>query len=583
MNAKASHSGGTRTDDAPPPNLPGVAFDPERIVGRVLREFRVEAKLGNGAMGTVFKAYDRAMHRSVALKSLAPDLAQRDPRLTERFEREAMISALLDHPNIVRGLVAFEEDGVRYLAMEYLDGRDLEKWVLERKHLSVGSAVKIALDVARALAHAHTREPRPILHRDIKPANIVITGRGEVKLVDLGVAKIKGEASDLTYVDEGVGTPAYMPPEQRLAVNTDERSDLYALGVTLYRLLTGEKPFTGSAMFEAKEKGEYRSASRLNPDVPEVLDAIIHKLLEPQPSKRYQTAAELVVALEATALASPHLGDVDPGMAKTEKQHIAASSEPRRWRVIVRQLGRDVALVLAVLVVLGVSVYAARAAYRWWVAPSAAVMLAQAVEQMGEGRVDDARASFVQAVQAHPFSGELRRPLDELEHGVVLLFQYERPGQANPVELLWAARGTTLTERDNYRFGVIPGRVCSIYAFQRDARPSVATIFPNRAYTARSNPLPLKQLQWIPDDPGRNGVSWMHLDASVGREQVVFVAVSKPLRDPMAVARQLAQGVDAVGGELAQHLDAFVESGGPAAQPCFSTGRVMEVFQFDHE
>src|SRR6266567_7426089 len=205
-------------------------------------DFHLTKKLGEGGMGTVFKAHQMSMDRDVALKILPRHLAK-DTSYVERFYREARASAKLDHPNIVRGIAVGEDRGYHYFAMEYIDGESSDKVLESQGKLQVGDAVKIALDVARALDHAHSKG---LVHRDIKPDNIMITRQGFVKLADLGLAKAADENQGLTQTGSGFGTPYYMPPEQaRNAKYVDNRSDIYALGATLYHLLTGKVPFTG--------------------------------------------------------------------------------------------------------------------------------------------------------------------------------------------------------------------------------------------------------------------------------------------------------------------------------------------------
>ena len=272
-----------------------------------LGDFRLLKKLGEGGMGTVYKARQVSMDRDVALKVLPKNLAK-DKDFVERFYREARSSAKLDHPNIVRGIAVGEEKGFHYFAMEFVDGDTCEKLLAEQGKLKVGDAVKIAIDIAQALDHAHTKG---MVHRDIKPDNILITRDGTVKLADLGLAKETDENSSLTQTGSGFGTPYYMPPEQaRNAKYVDNRSDIYALGATLYHLLTGKLPFEGETAIEiltAKEEGQHAPARRSNAEIPELLDLVIDKMMARDSKDRYQTAAELIAALEKTNCAADRL------------------------------------------------------------------------------------------------------------------------------------------------------------------------------------------------------------------------------------------------------------------------------------
>jgi serine/threonine-protein kinase len=173
--------------------------------------------------------------------------------------------------------------------MEFIDGESVDKQLERQGQLSVGDSVKLAIDVARALEHAHAKG---MVHRDIKPDNIMVTRAGQTKLADLGLAKATDEDSGLTQTGSGFGTPYYMPPEQALnAKYVDNRSDIYALGATLYHLITGKVPYDGDTAVEvltAKKEGRHQPARRLNDEVPEILDLVIDKMMHKDPKARYQ-------------------------------------------------------------------------------------------------------------------------------------------------------------------------------------------------------------------------------------------------------------------------------------------------------
>jgi serine/threonine-protein kinase len=200
--------------------------------------------------------------------------------------------------------------------MEYVDGPSALDLLEQHHHLSVGDAVHIILDIARGLEHAHSRN---IIHRDVKPDNILLTDTGLAKLADLGLAKRTDENSHLTAARQGFGTPYYMPYEQAVnARQVDGRSDIYALGATLYHLVTGEVPFSGDSHVEVVEKkgvGLFPPASTLNPDVPAALDEILELALARDPKGRFQTISEMIVALERADLAAPVPTFVDKAIA----------------------------------------------------------------------------------------------------------------------------------------------------------------------------------------------------------------------------------------------------------------------------
>src|SRR5262249_14054848 len=240
-------------------------------------------------------AFDEKNDRQVALKVLSDQLAG-NQGYVDRFYREAKSGALLNHSSIVRSFGSGQDPatGKHYLVLEFVDGVSAQALLEQFGRLAVGDAVHIALDVARALEHAHSRN---VIHRDIKPDNILITRAGVSKLSDLGLAKRTDEASHLTAARQGFGTPHYMPYEQAVnAKHADGRSDLYALGATLYHLITGEVPFKGDnhlEVIEKKESGVFTPASQLNPAVPRILDQILGRMMARHPRDRYQTASEL--------------------------------------------------------------------------------------------------------------------------------------------------------------------------------------------------------------------------------------------------------------------------------------------------
>jgi len=299
-----------------------------------LGEYRILRRLGEGGMGAVYLGYDGKHDRQVALKVLNDHLAS-NQNYIDRFYREAKSGALLNHPNIVRTYSVGQDRATHkiYLVMEYVDGPSAHAILAQKGRLAVGDAVHIALDVARALEHAHSRN---IVHRDIKPDNVLITRSGVAKLGDLGLAKRTDEASHLTAARQGFGTTAYMPYEQALkAKSVDGRSDIYALGATLFHLLTGQVPFPGEnhlEVVEKKDKGYFRLASVVNPAVPVALDTILGRMLARQPRDRYQTASELIIDLERSHLSVPVPSFADPDLALKDPwvRACMSSGEPTR-------------------------------------------------------------------------------------------------------------------------------------------------------------------------------------------------------------------------------------------------------------
>ncbi|MCK6472684.1 MAG: bifunctional serine/threonine-protein kinase/formylglycine-generating enzyme family protein [Planctomycetes bacterium] len=291
---------------------------------RIVGGFEILSKIGSGAMGAVFKARQVSMDRVVALKLLPPKIANKDPVFVDRFIREARASAKLNHPNIVQGIEVGKcpETSLYYFAMEYVDGPTVNGLLKKEGAFDERRALEIVLGVAKALVCA---ERKGIVHRDIKPDNILIDSRGDPKLADLGLAKRVSDNAggvsmslpslgpaanaNLTQAGSTVGTPHYMSPEQAegKAEEVDIRTDLYALGATLYHMVTGRTPYSGNSAVEILVQhltAPVPDPSAANPDLSRTTCEIIERLMQKAPADRYQNADMLVRELEA-ALASP--------------------------------------------------------------------------------------------------------------------------------------------------------------------------------------------------------------------------------------------------------------------------------------
>jgi serine/threonine-protein kinase len=272
-----------------------------------LGDFQLLKKLGEGAMGAVYKARQVSFNRVVALKVLFKHIAAND-KLVNRLHREGLAMGQLSHPNIVQGYGVDEIDGWHYIAMEYIRGKSLQCWLETLGKLSVGDAVHITLACAHGLQHAHELG---LVHRDIKPENVLVSNDGDIKITDLGMVKMADEDMSLTQTGHAVGTPWYMPLEQaRNAKDVNVNVDIYALGCMLYALLTGRPPFAGGTIVDvisAKERGTFPPARQSNREVPERLDLVIIKMTAKDPKYRYQTCAELIGDLERLELANEEL------------------------------------------------------------------------------------------------------------------------------------------------------------------------------------------------------------------------------------------------------------------------------------
>ena len=260
-------------------------------------------KLGQGGMGMVLKAEHRMMKRLVAIKVLSPAVTK-TRELQQRFQREVEAAARLTHPNIVRAFDAGEANGSPFLVLEFVPGNDLSSIVKKKGPLSVSQASDCILQAAQGLEFAHSRG---VIHRDIKPANLLMDTRGAVKILDMGLARIDAAdvstQADLTGTGAVMGTIDYMAPEQALSTkDADARSDLYSLGISLWFLLIGKPAYEGDSLMArllAHRDQPVPDLRTIRHDVPESLDRIFHKLVAKKPADRYQTAADLIVDLQA--------------------------------------------------------------------------------------------------------------------------------------------------------------------------------------------------------------------------------------------------------------------------------------------
>jgi serine/threonine-protein kinase len=318
--------------DTPAAALPTGAELPQEL--RSLGGYRFLRRLGEGATGTVYLAYHDVQDAQVAVKVFNDTLVSTQQYL-DRFYREGRLGASLDHPNLVR-LHSIGQDQVtarHYMVLEYVDGPSARHLLETYGKLSIGDAMHIVLGIARALEYAHSRN---VVHRDIKPDNILTTRAGLAKLADLSLARRTDELSHLTAARMGFGTTHYMPYEQAInARRADGRSDIYALGATLYHLVTGAVPFPGDNHLEVVEKkrlGVFTPAGKLRADVPEALDRILGRMLARTPRDRYQTASELIIELERSGLVPPIPSFADPEMALSDPWVRAGRSntEPTR-------------------------------------------------------------------------------------------------------------------------------------------------------------------------------------------------------------------------------------------------------------
>jgi len=262
-------------------------------------KYRISGEIGRGGMGVVFKAEDTKLKRPVALKLLPFELSH-SPEAKTRFIREAQAAAALDHPNICTVYEVEEQDGQAYIAMAYIDGKSLKERIAQSP-LKIEEALDIAVEVAEGLGEAHSKG---IVHRDIKPANIMLTAKGQAKIMDFGLARLES-AGDLTRTDVVMGTVAYMSPEQALGKKVDHRTDIWSFGCLLYEMLAGNGPFQGGseqAIFQAIVQGDPQPITALRRDIPAGVVNILERCLNKDPLDRYPDAGALNKDLKSVDL-----------------------------------------------------------------------------------------------------------------------------------------------------------------------------------------------------------------------------------------------------------------------------------------
>ncbi|MCX7699796.1 MAG: serine/threonine protein kinase [Gemmataceae bacterium] len=264
--------------------------------GRSLGDFRILRRLGRGGMGQVYLAEQTSLKRKVAIKMLRPELAANQTAL-RRFRAEAEAVAKLNHPNIVQIYGVGERDGVHYMVLEYVEGRNLRDYLNRKGPPDLPVCLSIMRQVALALQQAHDAG---FVHRDVKPENILLTKKGEAKVTDFGLTRCFGdEGRPLNLTQSGVtmGTPLYMSPEQVQGHPVDHRSDIYSYGVTCYTLLTGSPPFRGNTQFEVAlqhVQSEPPPLAQFRPDLPSELDAMLRRMMAKDPAGRYSSFKEIV-------------------------------------------------------------------------------------------------------------------------------------------------------------------------------------------------------------------------------------------------------------------------------------------------
>ena len=310
------------------------------LTGKTLGNYRIIERIGRGGMATVYRAYQPALERYVAVKVIHPQLASDDEQFLKRFQREAKSVAALRHSNIVQVFDFGVQDDLTYMVMEYLEGGtlkdELNALAEKGETMPMKDVQRIFQDIASAIDYAHRQG---MVHRDVKPANVMMTTKGDVILTDFGVARIIGGAQ-YTVTGAVTGTPAYMSPEQGQGERGDERSDVYALSVVLYEMVTGRVPFdadTPLAVIFKHISDPLPIPRQLNPAIPIAVENVILKGLAKEPDDRYQTVAAMASALVSAieTLPEPHAPPIAPlddpwaGAVEPETAIPQAETEPQ--------------------------------------------------------------------------------------------------------------------------------------------------------------------------------------------------------------------------------------------------------------
>ena len=296
-----------------------------------LGRYEIIGELGQGAMGIVYKAKDPLIDRTLAIKTISLNLALDEKDEYEaRFYQEAKAAGRLSHPNIVTVYDVGKSGDIAYIAMEFLEGRELRDILKDGKRLPVIQVLDFVIQVASGLAYAHEHG---IVHRDVKPSNIMVIRDGHVKITDFGIARMTSSTVQ-TQVGVVLGSPKYMSPEQVLGKSIDQRTDIFSLGVMLYEMLAGQAPFVGdtiNAVMYQTMNTIPAPASTLNSEVPAMLDSIISKALAKELDQRYQNAKEFIEDLRTCRDALSGSGTTDitkPLSASTQTRANAGDSKP---------------------------------------------------------------------------------------------------------------------------------------------------------------------------------------------------------------------------------------------------------------
>ncbi|MHC4780309.1 MAG: serine/threonine-protein kinase, partial [Planctomycetota bacterium] len=269
------------------------------FIGKTVGSYKLEEKIGQGGMGAVYRSVHVKLGREAAVKILPTAMVADNPQFAQRFVVEARAAALVNHPNIVQVYDTGEQDGVHYIAMEFVRGMSLKEFLRKKVYLSESEAITITLQAAKGLGEAAQLN---VIHRDIKPANLMVTDKGGVKVADFGLAKNLSSDVNVTYSGQILGTPAYMSPEQGEGEQADFRSDIYSLGISFFEMLTGQKPYqaetpVGIMMKHCMEP--IPDPRKIRTTIDQSVVKVLTRMMSKKPDERYASYGDLVEALTA--------------------------------------------------------------------------------------------------------------------------------------------------------------------------------------------------------------------------------------------------------------------------------------------
>lgn len=521
---------------------------PEQI-GR----FKIEALLGRGGMGEVYKAFDPTLQRTVAVKTVRPDIDR--PEYLDRLMREAQACARLSHPNIVTVYEAGQIDGIVYIAMEYLQGQNLSQ-VLERNDLSFEAKIRILQQVLEALHHAHGLD---VVHRDIKPSNIHIQSDGSVKLVDFGLARML-QADTLTASGNVLGTPHYASPEQLKGEAIDRRTDIYSTGVMAYEMLSGRRPFEpdNSSISSIILKVIQQPAEPMNTDMSRLLpeiESIVSRAMSKAPSERFQSADEMRQALVGfleksrtqITLIESHGGStvvVPPAALPIPEMPLSAAVPPAGSRALWWVGGAVAAAVVAVMMLWPASAsesapepavtdaapIAAAPAAAPPVTPASPAPVAAAASTSAPVPESAARAAEPAAVPAPAvtarqlFASTTGTPSAGLRYRLI---QQRADGSEVDVDT-----ATTFHSGDKVKLSFESNIAGYLYVASQGSSGNWTVLFPSAQINGGRNQLaPLEEYD-VPSDGG-----WFKFDDTVGTETLFVFLSREPLNQLPGFAR----------------------------------------------